>query len=247
MAAPRPQISVVVPCFQEEESLPLLARSLGPWLEELGAELVLVDDGSTDGTAAAGRRLFPRARHLRHPANRGLGAALRTGSLAARGDLIAWLDADASYDPALLPRMRNLLEESGAAAVTLSPWHPRGTSTGLSPLRAAPSRVLSRLYRLLAPGRLWTYTAMVRIHRREALLPALPGRDGFPGVTESLLRILVGGGRVVELPATLETRRRGRSKLAFWPVLAGHLELLTALALGRLEKPAPESRADREG
>lgn len=247
MAKSDPLISVVIPCKDEAEGLPALAAAVAAWDAFPRRELLFVDDGSVDRTAALIAELFPQARLLAHPRNLGIGAALRTGSLAATGDLVAWFDADASYDPALLPEMAALLLASGAAAVTVSPWSPGGGAEGLSASRSLPSTLVSRLYGLLAPGRLHTYTAMVRVHRREALLPALPRRDGFPGVTESLLRILLQGGRVLEQPALLRRRTAGRSKMRLLAVTAGHLSLLAALLLGRLGPRAPAGRPSGEG
>ena len=233
----RTTLSVVLPCRDEEAALPGLARALRAWRDLPGLELLFVDDGSRDGTAHAVARLFPGARLLAHPEPRGLGAALRTGTRAASGELVAWFDADASYDPALLPAMVGLLEREGADAVLASPWHPEGGAPGVPWSRALPSRAVSRIYRLLGPGRLSTYTGLFRVHRKALLLRALPARPGFPGVTESLLRFLLLGGKVLEVPAVLHSRKAGASKMRIFQVAAGHLELLGALLAGRL---APE-------
>ncbi len=234
MAARLPAMTVVIPCRDEEAALPGLAGALAPWREIPGLELLFVDDGSTDGTRKAVEAHFPGARLLSHQAPRGLGAALKTGTSAASGELVAWFDADASYDPALLPEMARLLVEEEAHAVLASPWHPRGGALGVPKSRLLPSVAVSRLYRLLGPGRLYTYTGLFRVHRKDLLLRALPERDGFPGVTESLLRLLLLGGKVLEVPAVLHTRKAGASKMRILQVAAGHLELLGALLLGKL-------------
>ncbi len=239
MNAPFPSLSVVIPCRDEEPGLPGLASALRPWREIPHLEILFVDDGSRDGTREKAQAHFPSARILVHPEPLGLGAALRTGTLAASGELVAWFDADASYDPALLPRMVDILLEKGADAVLASPWHPEGGSQGVPWRRALPSKAISRVYRLLGPGRLYTYTGLFRVHRRDLLLRALPLRQGFPGVTESLLRFLLLGGKVLEVPAVLHSRKAGSSKMRILQVAGGHLELLGALLLGKL---APAGR-----
>ncbi|HHI68141.1 MAG TPA: glycosyltransferase family 2 protein [Planctomycetes bacterium] len=236
---PTLSLSVVIPCRDEEAALPGLARALQPWGQIPRLELLFVDDGSRDGTREAARKHFPAARVLVHPRPLGLGAALRTGSRAASGELVAWFDADASYDPALLPRMTELLLEREADAVLASPWHPEGGSQGVPWSRTFPSRTISKIYSLLGPGRLYTYTGLFRVHRRDLLLRALPVRPGFPGVTESLLRFLLLGGKVLEVPAVLHSRKAGSSKMRILQAAGGHLELLGALLLGKL---APAGR-----
>ncbi len=102
--AARPgMISLVFPMFDEEQNVgPLLASALAlaPRLAH-DFEIIVVDDGSRDGSAAVvegQRRLDPRVRLLRHPTNIGYGAALRSGLRAARGDLVFFTDADLQFD-----------------------------------------------------------------------------------------------------------------------------------------------------
>ena len=100
----RPDLSVVIPAYNEETRLPASLEALGAWLsgrtEALSAEVLVVDDGSTDRTAAraaeTGRRLGLDVRVLVHDTNRGKGAAVRTGALAAEGKLVLVSDADFS-------------------------------------------------------------------------------------------------------------------------------------------------------
>jgi glycosyltransferase involved in cell wall biosynthesis len=114
---PAPSISLVIPVFNEEENIEhavacaieTLALQPGAW------EIVAVDDASTDGSAAILARLAegePRLRVVRHEVNRSLGAALRSGFAAARGDLVLYMDADLPFDP------RDLLRAMHALAVT---------------------------------------------------------------------------------------------------------------------------------
>ena len=114
---PAPSISLVIPVFNEEENIEhavacaieTLALQPGAW------EIVAVDDASTDSSAAILTRLAagePRLRIVRHEVNRSLGAALRSGFAAARGDLVLYMDADLPFDP------RDLLRAVHALAVT---------------------------------------------------------------------------------------------------------------------------------
>ncbi len=126
-------ISLIVPCYNEREGIGHLLGVLNELQRGLGSaytlELIVVDDGSTDGTAErleeelAGGRF--NARVIRHARNQGLGAAIRTGFAHARGELIATMDSDCTYDPLALMPMLALLEQ-GADVVVGSAYHPQG-------------------------------------------------------------------------------------------------------------------------
>jgi dolichol-phosphate mannosyltransferase len=212
-------------------------------------ELVMVDDGSSDGSAELLQR--PPAgspwRHVvaRHERNLGLGAALTTGLRAAKGSVICTYDADCTYDPALIPALVNLLESSGADIACGSPYHPQGGVEGVPGWRLVLSRGASRLYGLLAKRHLFCYTSMFRVHRAPYARPDWISNSGFVGVTELLLRALEEGARVVELPVTLRTRALGQSKMRIAGTMAKHLALMGRYARRRM-LPAP-SRAETLG
>src|SRR5580765_6905428 len=112
-ASPYPSLSIVVPLFNEEENLPELARTIFDVLGDRPefVELLLVDDGSCDRTAEIAAELAstePRVRLVRHERNRGLGAAMRTGFAAARGELVLYTDADLPFDLTLIPEIWSL-------------------------------------------------------------------------------------------------------------------------------------------
>src|SRR5262245_38900777 len=117
MVAIPPVLSVVVPMFNEEEVLPLLVDRLRPVLDGIGEpyEVVAVDDGSTDTTAAqliGARRLWPQLRVVRLRRNSGHQAALTAGLHRARGDFVASIDADLQDPPEKLPEMLELARSS---------------------------------------------------------------------------------------------------------------------------------------
>jgi glycosyltransferase involved in cell wall biosynthesis/precorrin-6B methylase 2 len=97
------KLSVLIPCFNERTTIPeILRRVFSVELEEIGLEVVLIDDGSTDGSAEVITRLAqsePRIRVITHPRNLGKGAALRSAQPVCTGDFVVIQDADLEYDP----------------------------------------------------------------------------------------------------------------------------------------------------
>ena len=107
-----PDISVVVPVFDEEGAAPALAREIAAAFAGRNFEMVFVDDKSRDGTVAALSALkteLPQLRILKHRANSGQSRAIRTGILGARGDIIVTLDGDGQNDPADGPKLVDAL------------------------------------------------------------------------------------------------------------------------------------------
>lgn len=239
-------MSLVVPLHDEEAGIEALGERLAALLAgDPGRplEVVLVDDGSTDRTPellAALATSLP-ARLVRHDTNRGLTAALWTGSELASGEYVGWLDSDLTYDPAVLLELAEQLD-AGADVALASCHHPGGAVEGVGPLRLELSRLASRAYRVTTGAPLHTFTCMVRVQRREVLARCRPRRGGFVGVTEALLRALRAGFVVVERPAVLRRRRAGQSKMRVLRVGLSHLGLMAAYRCGRLGPPRSAPR-----
>ncbi len=233
-----PAVSLVVPMFDEELNVRYLARTLENLRREIAdryrLHLVLVDDASRDGTW---RMLQQRCRGLpdcvllRHERNQGVAGAIFTGLKAAPTDVVCSIDADLSYDPHVLLDMIPLLDN--ADLVTASPYHPEGRVLNVPSWRLVLSRNLSRMYSGLLSRQMYTYTSCCRVYRKQAFAHMQLQHTDFLGVAEMLLQLLLAGGRVVEHPATLESRMFGVSKMSTLRTIRGHLGVLATLALGR--------------
>jgi dolichyl-phosphate beta-glucosyltransferase len=146
---------VVVPAYNEAErigpTLERLTRELSDLREVGGLELLVVDDGSSDATAGNAAR-FSDVEVVAHRTNRGKGAAVRTGMLAAHSDLVAFTDADLAYQPDQLRTVFAELEH-GYDVVVGSRRHPdSSTVVAASVLRSVGSRVINWLTRLVLDG-----------------------------------------------------------------------------------------------
>src|SRR5688500_14942133 len=192
-AAARPAllgVSVVVPMFNERECIELLITSLARIEAALAdcydLEFLLVDDGSSDDTAAllqAAVAHRPNYRVIRHPQNRGIAAAIQTGILAASHEIVVSSDCDGSYDAMLIAEMIPRLQP-GVDLVTASPYHPQGGVENVPQWRLALSRTASQLYALACRRRLSCYTSCFRVYRRSAVADIRLENERFVGVAE---------------------------------------------------------------
>jgi dolichol-phosphate mannosyltransferase len=227
-----PAVSVVVPCYDEAEGLPsLLVRLEG--MESLGWEFIFVDDGSRDSTFTtllAAARTRPWMRVVRHGTNLGLGAAMRTGFAHARAPIVCTIDSDCTYLPERLPELVRLVE-GGADIATASPWHPDSVPSQGGRIRVALSRAVSGLYKVLIGQDVHTFTCLCRAYRREVLRETHFQSAGFAAVAELMLRGMLNGYRVREVPMQLGARQFGESKLKIGNAILSHLVLLTLTAL----------------
>lgn len=218
-ATPELDLSVVAPAHDEEANVDELVRQVHAALQGTGWawEFVIVDDGSTDGTRARVRTLMPERPWLRciamsrTPVGKGNGqsAAFHAGFRAARGRLIAVLDADLQNDPAEIPAMVRLLNERGADLVQGDRSHARKDNA----VRRVGS-IVGRLFRRALLGDTIRDTGCsLRVMRREVAL-GLPlefrGLHRFIPITAIHL-----GYRVVEMPVTHRPRAAGETKYGF--------------------------------
>jgi len=234
-------VSIVVPFFNEEDGIPRLTEKLISLRRRLApkydTEFVLVDDGSRDGSAEVARKSLngiPNTVVVTHEHNRGLGAALRTGFASARGEILCPIDADCTYDPSEVERLLEALEQRSADIASGSPYHPRGGVENVTHWRLWLSQGASWIYRQICPGKLYTYTCMVRAQRRHVIDSVTFDADGFEAVAEMLLRALCQGYEVVEVPMILRSRLTGVSKMRTLRTIRKHMRLMLRVLGWRL-------------
>lgn len=236
---PRVPISIVIPCYNEEASIPYLVRALDELKAELArdyaVQFILVDDGSDDQTWPILNKVFgfrADSQLIRHERNRGVTAAIFTG-LEQAHEIACSMDCDCSYDPHELKPMLALLVD-GVDLVVASPYHPKGKVSNVPAWRVGLSRTASLLYQVVTGRRLHTFTSCFRVYRRSAVLATTVKNPGFLGVAELAGRFVLDHRQIVEHPAKLELRLFGCSKMKIARTIVGHLKLLTSLAWSRL-------------
>jgi len=207
----RPLVSVLVPCFNEA---PIIAESLERILAELHAlegrcdwELVVVDDGSTDGTGDivedfAGHHQGVRL--LRHRTNFRLGQALRFGFGHTHGDYVVVIDADLSYSPDHIGRLVAAIDETRAKVVLASPYMKGGRTSKIPFVRRVMSRSVNRMLGAVAHGNLSTLTGMVRAYDGPFIRSLNLKAMGPEINTEIIYKAQLLRAQILEIPAHLD-------------------------------------------
>ncbi len=244
-----PDLSIIIPCYNEAENITRLAETLMPVMDALAqtqtVEAILIDDGSSDDTLARLEALAvqrPDVRVVRHAQNRGLGEAMRTGYTHANGAVLVTTDSDGTYPFTEIPRMLALLTPD-VDIVVASPYHPQGGVEGVPRYRLTLSQGASLLYRVLLKWDIHTYTAMFRTVRREVAQRTPSEANGFLMPAEFLANALLLGYRVTEFPTVLHVRRYGQSKARIARIVLAHLRFQARLIGYRLTGRRPEAKA----
>jgi polysaccharide deacetylase family protein (PEP-CTERM system associated) len=240
-ATPLTPVSIVVPCYNEQESLPYLAKTLASvenGLKDIGftSRIIFVDDCSTDNTLGTIDELFggrDDVRVVKHEVNKGVAGGIMTGIRAADTEIVCSIDCDCTFDPHGLINMIPMLTD-GVDMVQASPYHKDGGVQNVPGWRLLLSKGASVLFRRVLHTKIASYTACFRVIRRSAMLDIDPQDTGFHGVPEMLGLLDLKGGKIVEHPAVLEVRLFGASKMKTLKTIAGTVKLLSRLAKMRL-------------
>ena len=224
MSTPAPALSIVIPVYDEAESLGPLFAELRPTLARLDrpAEIVAVDDGSTDGSFERLRALAhgdPRIRIVRLARNYGQTAALAAGIEHARAPVIVSLDADLQNDPADIPRLLAVLD--GGVDV-VNGWRNPRRDPWLT--RRLPSQIANRLISLVTGTRLHDYGCTLR-----AMRASVAKELRLYGELHRFIPALAAdlGASVAEVKVNHRPRTLGTSKYGLSRTLRVLLDLLT--------------------
>jgi glycosyltransferase involved in cell wall biosynthesis len=224
-----PELSIIIPVFDEAESLPELHARLSEVIKQLRlpAELLFVDDGSTDGsmeTILKLRQKDPRVRGVQFRRNYGKSAALAAGFARAQGSRIITIDADLQDDPAEIPHLLAKLDEGYDL---VSGWKRR-RHDGF--VKRFTSRIYNRVTNKLTGVKLHDINCGLKAYRREVTdtirvygqlhryLPVLALKEGF---------------RLGEIEVNHHPRKYGRSKFGLSRFTSGFFDLMTVLFLTR--------------
>ncbi len=208
-------LSVVIPAYNEENGIAEIAArvlSVEPALKKVGVEaleLLVVDDGSRDRTAEVAANI-PGVSLIRHPQNKGYGAALKTGFSKARGELIGFLDADGTYPPEYFPQ---LCQSALKGTDLVIGSRMAGEDSRMPFTRRVGNFFFATLLTLLGRQKVTDSASGMRVFRREILERIYPLPDGLNLTPVMSTRAVHEGIRIEEVPIPY-SERVGRSKLS---------------------------------
>jgi dolichol-phosphate mannosyltransferase len=233
-----PDLTVVVPVYNERSNVPLLVSRLSTALAGIDYEVLFVDDFSPDGTADAVRAAAiadPRCRLINRCGQRGLAGAAVQGMLSAQALLVAVIDADLQHDETLLPRMKAVLEAGSADLAVATRYAAGGSAESLGGLRLALSALGAQLVRRLFGVHLSDPLSGYFMVRREIVeqVARRLSPDGFK-ILADLVISAPRTVRIVELPYRFGVREHGESKLDGKVALEFAALLLSKLSGGML-------------
>ncbi|MDQ6748035.1 MAG: glycosyltransferase family 2 protein, partial [Candidatus Dormibacteraeota bacterium] len=202
-----PDLSVVIPAFNERQRLPPTLAAVERYLRESNrsSELIVVDDGSTDGTGKAVEEMIGQGfefRLLRHDRNRGKGAAVRTGMLAATGNLVLFTDADLSTPIADVEPLIAALAAGADVAIGSRAMDRSLVEVHQPWIRDRMGRVFNLMVQLILLPRLKDTQCGFKLFRRAAARDLFEATtsDGFEFDTEVLYRARRSGLAIREIP-----------------------------------------------
>ena len=207
-----PYLSLVIPCYNEQENVPTLLQRVEAALNPIGRpyEVLIIDDGSTDQTpqllSDAMKRL-PWLRVIRMAKNGGQSAAFEAGFEAARGQIIATIDADLQNDPEEIPRLLPMLDEHKVDMIT--GWRKERQDTSF---RRWQSRQANRIRNWITQETVNDSASSLKIYRA----PAIKGIKLFRGAHRYFPTLVkMRGGTVYETPVKHSQRFAGTAKYGF--------------------------------
>ncbi len=212
-----PRWTIVIPAFNEAQRLQRTLAATAAWLDARGEtyEVIVVDDGSDDGTAALVEEFaarHPRFACLRLPHNRGKGAAVREGFSKSRGELVLFMDADLSTPIEEAERLRAAIDGGGAAAIASRGLPESNLEVRQEWIRERMGKTFNALVRLLTGLEVRDTQCGFKLLRGEdarALAPEMR-EDGFAFDVELLLLVRRRGLALREVPVTWRNDARSR-------------------------------------
>jgi glycosyltransferase involved in cell wall biosynthesis len=208
----QPYLSLVIPCYNEEENVPTLLQRVEAALTLTGKpfEVIIVDDGSTDSTPrllADAMAVKPWLRVMRMAKNGGQSAAFEAGFEAARGDVIATIDADLQNDPEEIPRLLPMLDEQKVDMIT--GWRKDRQDT---PFRRWQSRQANRIRNWISKETVNDSASSLKLYRAHAI----KGLRLFNGAHRFFPTLVkMRGYTVYETPVKHSVRFAGTAKYGF--------------------------------
>ncbi|GAB1422040.1 glycosyltransferase family 2 protein [Anaerolineales bacterium] len=210
-------LSVVIPCYNEAPSIEAVLEMVRD--VKLADEILIVDDGSTDGTIeilqAIEKQAFPEVRVIYHEKNKGKGAAVITGFRQAKGDIFLIQDADFEYDPREYPILLRPIVE-GRSPVVYGSRFLGGPRKAMNFWNMIANRSLTLITNILYNAILSDMETCYKVFRREVVDDMVLHARGFEFEPEVTAKVLKKGIRIYEVPISYNGREWNEGKKIKW-------------------------------
>lgn len=209
------KVSVIVPAYNEERNITQILRMLMDVEQVLPSmEIIVIDDGSTDGTPEEVAKFSSRVRLIKHPMNCGKGAALATGFEEATGEVVVVQDADLEYSPYDIPSLVKPILGGEADVVFGSRF--KGNRNGMKFMNYVGNKLLSLTTEFLFGVPITDVMTGHKVFAKRVIKSMDLTEDGFNIEPEIAAEVFHSGWRYKEVPIAYSRRRLGRSKFKFY-------------------------------
>ncbi len=236
--ASEPDVTIVIPAKDEADNLPILIDEIAAAMTGRRFEVIVIDDGSGDGTSAAMRDLAaasPWLRCYRHEVASGQSAAVRTGLLRSRGRLVATIDGDGENNPAYIPELVDALEAAGDRAGMAAGQRLKRKASAFKRLA---SRIANKVRGAILKDGTRDSGCGLKVVRRDLFLK-LPYFDSWHRFLPAL--VMREGFDIVHVDVVDRQRRHGQSKYGIWDRFwIGLLDLFGVWWLRRRRRRIPD-------